>query len=81
MFPVYAGVILFSLLYTLFILGVPRVCGGDPIFDVVIRFLSQVFPVYAGVIPQEDVEESISDRVPRVCGGDPKVSVSVCLDV
>ena len=70
-FPVYAGVILQDIDVEKELNGVPRVCGGDPLYSYSLCRHHLVFPVYAGVIPILGVVSVPKDGVPRVCGGDP----------
>ena len=68
----YAGVILYEKFQPLMNLGVPRVCGGDPLLFDRSSPLRSVFPVYAGVILIQSKVMTVFYGVPRVCGGDPE---------
>ena len=47
-FPVYAGVILKDTTGNTSHRGVPRVCGGDPVFSFSIRFINMCSPCMRG---------------------------------
>ena len=49
----------------------PRVCGGDPVTDMITLLAEQLFPACAGVIPVLGDTHSLAEAFPRVCGGDP----------
>ena len=49
----------------------PRICGGDPINQVVQTSGTTLFPAYAGVIPWARWQTTLAFPFPRICGGDP----------
>ena len=80
-FPACAGVIPLIQRFFSLIGSIPRVCGGDPLEDIVALAKAGVFPACAGVIPTLDLPSRKEAGIPRVCGGDPSVRNLLSVDL
>ena len=80
-FPACAGVILGIPTANEQKKSIPRVCGGDPLEDIVALAKAGVFPACAGVVPTLDLPSRKEAGIPRVCGGDPSVRNLLSVDL
>ena len=61
-------------------MGLPRACGGDPLWAHEHREAPWVFPAHAGVILKAFAAAEMGESLPRACGGDPQALLQLGMD-